>query len=183
MIPLPIMLLTIENEDDRAFMRGVYVDHLRVMRAQAYRILHESGEVDDVVNEACVRLIGKISLLRTLDCHMLKAYVVSTVRNTAINRIAKRDRQRAHFYLAGDEALENIASEAEDAGEAMIRREEIERVKQAIEKLTKRERAALTMKYFDELDDAQIARTMGIGVDTVRSHLMRARRHMRELMK
>ena len=180
MTALPLIILTIKNDGDRAFMEKLYLDHYRLMRAAARKVLMTGEAVDDVVNDALVRLIDKIPLLKGLDCYTLRAYIVSTVRNTAINWIVKRDRQAKHSFLMEDEALSCLPSE-EDAPDAPImKREDAESVKRAILRLSERDRLALTMKYFDDLTDAEIAYALGVGKNSVRPMLMRARRRMRE---
>jgi RNA polymerase sigma-70 factor (ECF subfamily) len=180
MTALPLIILAIENDGDRTFMEKLYLDHYRLMRAAARKVLMTGEDADDVVNEALVRLIDKIPLLKALDCYTLRAYVVSAVRNTAINWIVRRDRQAKHAFLMDDEALSGLPSEDDAPDAPLMKREDAESVKQAILRLSERDRLALTMKYFDDLSDAEIARTLGVGKNSVRPMLMRARRRMRE---
>lgn len=177
---LPLIILAIENDGDRAFMEKLYLDHYRLMRAAARKVLLTVEDVDDVVNEALVRLIDKIPLLKALECYTLRAYVVSAVRNTAINWIVRRDRRARHAFLTDDETLSSLPSEDGAPDASILQREDAESVKQAILRLSERDRLALTMKYFDDLSDAEIARVLGVGRNSVRPMLMRARRRMRE---
>ena len=177
---LPLIILVIENDGDRAFMEKLYLDHYRLMRAAARKVLMTGEDADDVVNEALVRLIDKIPLLKALDCYTLRAYIVSAVRNTAINWIIWRDRQAKHAFLMDDDALSCLPSEDEAPDASILQREDADSVKQAILRLSERDRLALTMKYFDDLSDAEIARALGVGKNSVRPMLMRARRRMRE---
>lgn len=180
---LPLILLAIECDSDRAFMEKLYLDHYRLMRAAARKVLLTGQEADDVVNDALVRLIDKIPLLKALDCYTLRAYVVSTVKNTAINWIVKRDRRAKHAFLVDDEALSGLPSEDEAPDASLMKREDQESVKRAILRLSERDRLALTMKYFDDYTDAEIARVLGVGKNSVRPMLMRARRRMREAIE
>jgi RNA polymerase sigma factor (sigma-70 family) len=79
-----------------------------------------------------------------------------------------------------DEALSGLPSEDDAPDASILKREDAESVKRAILRLSERDRLALTMKYFDDLSDAEIARTLGVGKNSVRPMLMRARRRMRE---
>lgn len=49
----------------------------------ALHLLRAHPEAEDVVSDACLKLIVKIERLRTLDEGTLRAYIVTTVRNTA----------------------------------------------------------------------------------------------------
>ncbi len=164
-------------------MTQLYEDNQSIMYRQAIKILGRCDHVEDVVADACVALIGKVSLIRAMDRYTLRAYIVSTVRNTAINFIARRDRQGRHFFLDDGTALDRQDSGEEEALKHLIRREEIDRLKAAIRMLSENERLALTMKYLDEMNDREIAQTLSIKEDSVRSCLMRARRHVKQHMK
>ncbi len=180
MTTFALILMTIDNDVDRAFMEKLYLDHFRLMRSAARKVLMTGEDADDVVNEALIRLIGKIPLIRTLDCYTLRAYIVSTVRNTAINWIVRRDRREKHSFYMDDEALGNLPSGDNAPDESLIKLEDAESVKRAILRLSERDRLALMMKYFDDMPDSDIARTLGVGKNSVRPMLMRARRRMRE---
>ena len=179
---LPLFLLKIESLDDRAFMAQVYLDHHQLMHKKAAAMLGDPQSAEDVVADACIALIGKIPLIRQMDCYTLRAYIVSTVRNTAINLIARRSRQAGHAYLS-EQAPELEDESAEQPLDLLIRREDVEALKGAIRRLGQRDRLLLTMKYFDEMSDGEIAGVLGIGVDSVRPCLMRARRRVQDRLR
>lgn len=174
---LPIILLALESDDDRAFVTELYERHKSIMYKQALNILRSRDHVEDVVGDACLAIIDNILLIRTLDGYILRAYIVSIVRNTAINFIARRDRQRKRAYLAGDEHLSEVPSDEPDPLSELMWREQVERLMRAIDTLPEHEQGALRMKYLDDLGDVEIAAELGIKVNSVRPCLMRARRH------
>lgn len=81
----PAVLLAIADEEERSFMTELYIGHHRLMRFTARRYLRSDADVEDVVSDALVALHGKLSTLRTLPEKPLRAYIVATVRNTALN--------------------------------------------------------------------------------------------------
>ena len=62
---IPIIILTIENEDDRAFMEGLYLSYNRLMRSEIHKILKDSWATEDVEQNVLEKLIDKIPLLKT----------------------------------------------------------------------------------------------------------------------
>ena len=80
-----------------------------------------------------------------------------------------------------DSVLNNIPSEGA-VDDALLRSAEIESLRRAIEKLSENERLLLTMKYVDEAEDSDIARLLGIGKDSVRVYLSRARKHLQRII-
>lgn len=180
---LPLAIASLQNEEERAFMAKLYSDHKKLMYAKAFSIVRDHAQAEDVVGEACIALIDKISLIRAMSGYTLRAYVVSTIRNTAINFVVRRDRQSRYAFLDDGDALGGVRSSGPEVLDTLVRREQIDAMKRAILRLPEHERTAITMKYLDQMSDREIADTLGIGPDSVRSCLMRARRHVKEQMK
>ena len=57
---IPLALMTIEQEEDRLFMEGLYLEYHPLMYGMALRVTHQSDLARDAVSESFVKLI-KIS--------------------------------------------------------------------------------------------------------------------------
>ncbi|MBQ9264150.1 MAG: sigma-70 family RNA polymerase sigma factor [Clostridia bacterium] len=174
---LPIVLLTIENEEDRLFMEGLYLEYHQLMYGMALRVTRSNELAQDAVSDSILALIQKISLLRTFDCNKLRSYIVITVRHTAISLLKKDKRE----VVAGDAAFEDL-SDGYAVDERVLSRAGVEGVKNAIRRLPQREQDIMMMRYFREMDDNEIADALGIRPVSVRVQLSRARRHLAELL-
>jgi RNA polymerase sigma-70 factor (ECF subfamily) len=151
------------------------------MYKTAYQYLHHDDEINDVINDACVTLIGKISVLRRLEPYQQRAYVAAAVRNTALNLIRKRRAQAEHTAGTADGYGDRWASE-EDVEACIVYAEQVEVMKQALRQLSDRDREVLTLKYLEGMKDAEISRKLGIGAGSVRPALMRARKRAYAVM-
>lgn len=174
----PIAILLIEDDGDRAFMEGLYLDYRRIMFAQARKVLGSSQDVEDVISDACLALSCKISLLKAMTRPVLCAYVVSTIRNTAINHAIKQQREKNHTVDLGDEWFAQMPDSAQITGGECFRDEAITRMECAIAKLSEREASILNMRYYQEMDDREIARLMGAKPETIRKAIYRARKRL-----
>lgn len=179
----PIAILAIENDDDRAFMEKLYIEHRQLMYKKAYSMLCNQQDAEDVINTACVALINNLSRLRGFDSCTLRAYIVSTIRNTAVNCINKRNRISAHSVPDADAAFERVAPENQAPDSRIIQQAELEALKQALKTLPEKEMTLLQMKYVTEAPDEQIAKELGIKRASIRPYLTNARRHAREILK
>ena len=56
---MPLVIQTIENDDDRHFMEQLYTDYSRLMYSTAWKYAVSGVEVEDVVSDSCVALIPK----------------------------------------------------------------------------------------------------------------------------
>lgn len=174
----PVFLLLIENDEDRLFIEGVYLEYYRLMYAQALQITRNGEEAQDVVSDTMMALMKKISLLRALPCNKLRAYVVTTVKHTAINLFHQKKRQR----MESDVTIEELAG-SDSVDGALLEQAGVERIKNAIALLPEREKAIMLMRYFRELTDEEIARETGLRPVSVRVHLSRARKHLAQLLE
>ena len=173
----PLVFLLIQNDSDRAFMETLFAQYHRLMYAQALRVLRSREVAEDAVSESLIQLIKKISLLRTLECNKLKAYVVITVKHTAITLLHRREREQpaddmTFQHVAADERVDDIVLEA--AG--------VERIKNAILALPPREKDMMLMRYFRDMTDEEIAEATGLKAVSVRVHLSRARKRLAQML-
>ena len=182
MLLIPMAILAIEDEDDRAFMTRIYLDYGRLMYSVAIEIVRDPHIAEDMVSGAILAMIKDIDALRKINSFRLRSYIASIVRNDSIDYVRKRNRQGKYFFMPDDDSvLNNIPSEGA-VDDALLRSAEIESLRGAIEKLSENERLLLTMKYVDEAEDSDIARLLGIGKDSVRVYLSRARKHLQRII-
>lgn len=176
MLP-PIMVLAITDPDERDFMISLYNEYHHIMFAVAYNILHNKERTEDVVSATLVKMIDKISILMDINGDTRRSYIVSAVKNTAINlaeKIAKE--QKRSFFFDGE--TEDGVKASDNVEYTVLRQETARRVADAIECLRPRDREILRMKYFDEMSDAEIAEVIGTKASTVRMCLTRARNRL-----
>lgn len=64
---LPICILTIQDEDDRAYMSRLFVQYHRLMYQCTYEVLDDKWATEDAVQTTLLRLIDRIDVVRQLD--------------------------------------------------------------------------------------------------------------------
>ena len=171
MMFIPVAILSIGNEDDRAFMVRLYVDYRGLMYKVALSVVREPQLAEDMVSQTLCEMIDNLEKIRAVDCCKLRGYIVSFVRNVSVDFVRKRDRQGKYLFLTGEEA--EVAAE-DSVDENLIRMAEIDALKRGFARLSENDRPLLTMKYFDGLSDEEIAARLGVAKASVRTYLMRA---------
>lgn len=182
MIIFPVSIMMMDDDDDRSFMEKLYIQYRHLMFRKALKIVEQPQNAEDVVSAACESLIENVDTLRKLNVCKLRAYIVSTVRNASVDFVRKRNRQGSKRFLTDDEKAFDIPDET-PLDEEMIRKAEAQMLRQALQKISKSERELLKMKYFDLASDAEIAEAIGIGVNSVRYYLTKARRSLRRILE
>lgn len=139
-----------------------------------YRIIkemiHDTQDVEDVLNEAFMPLIKNISTIKNLNPYSLRKYVVSTTRTTTINYIVKRKKQALYEFSPPDELFGSVfAGDQDDIEGILVQQSEIQLLKDALLALPKYEYEILFMREYDGLDDSEIARILGKKENIIRA--------------
>ena len=108
MIFFPLAILMISDESDREFMKALYIKYRMSMFRMARALTDSEQDAEDVVSEACVSLIKKISRIRQLDCNVLEGYIISTVKNAAYLLYRRKN---ARNEVASEEVLQFAVDE------------------------------------------------------------------------
>lgn len=178
MIVFPLAIAQIKNDSGREFMENIYLTYRRLMYRTALNYVHSITEADDVVNTACERLCKKNFLIHHLQSNALAAYIVSTIRNCALNYISAENRHSSKRDFSSGEIFEKSSNANDDVEDFVLHRILIEDIRDAIGRLPKREYEVMHMKFFDNLPNNEIAETLGISDNNVRGIVKRARDHI-----
>lgn len=83
---LPICILAIRDDDDRAYMTRLFVKYQRLMYRTIYDILGDKWATEDVLQTTLLRLIDHLDTLRRLEPEGLAGYIAAACRHTANRR-------------------------------------------------------------------------------------------------
>lgn len=181
-----IRLLTAKlDDDDRAFMLNLYKNYYNLARKTIYDITHNNENVEDLIDDAFVKLIEKISKIRTLDSCKTTTYVVYTFRSVAINYLKHDDVEKKHisYILNVDLTEDGLISIEDNTEERLVQQEDLELLNIAFYKLPQSQKDLLYYKYILEISDKDIAEILGIAPASVRQYLTRARRAVKKLIE
>jgi RNA polymerase sigma-70 factor (sigma-E family) len=144
---------------------ALYEAHALGLIRLAVVMLGDRPAAEDVVQEAFCGLYRRWHVLS--DTTNALAYVRSSVINGCRSALRRRVRQ-----LTGFVAQE--PGESDSAESAALLGEEHRQVLLAIRRLPSRQREALVLRYYLDLDEAEIASSMQISRGTVKSTTSRA---------
>lgn len=175
---IPLVILRMEDENDRQFVTELYQKYKLNMYYTARRIVKDPHTAEDIVQESCIAIINNLEKVKAVEVCRRRAYIVSLVKNTSINYVVKRNRQSKYSFIADDEILSQQPDLDSDIEEQLIHNCEIAIIKSALLKLSEKDRTILRMKYFDDLRDGDIANYLNIKANSVRYYLTLARRRL-----
>ena len=173
---LTAVIAAIEDENDRSLIESLYTDYYVLMLHKAQSMVRDRQAAEDVVEAVMLRLIDRIELLKGCNRASVRSYLVTCVRNEAIDRM--RREQKTQSLDDAEERLRKLPDESPQLDTSLIREEQIQAVIKALEALDDRERLALRMKYYDRMTEGEIARLFGMSRSGIRNVIDRARRHV-----
>jgi RNA polymerase sigma-70 factor (sigma-E family) len=133
----------------------------------AFLLTGDRALAEDLVQEAFVRLVGRLRHLR--EPAAFGSYLRRTIVNLTTSHFRHRQVERAY--------LERLA--ATPAVEANPDEELDEMLHHALLRLPERQRAALVLRFFEDLSDVQTAEVLRCSSGTVRSLVSRGMRKLR----
>jgi RNA polymerase sigma-70 factor (ECF subfamily) len=151
----------------------------------AYRFLRDVGEADCAAQESFLRAYQSLGSFR--EGSTFETWLTRICINWCKDRV-KRRRLVLYFHqgprrdeIGPIDGPEDLAVSSEPSAERRTESREIrERMRQAMEALSPRQRSIFVMKHFEEISIPDIAEITGLDAGTIKSHLFRAARKMRE---
>jgi RNA polymerase sigma-70 factor (ECF subfamily) len=153
---------------------GLYIRHRSSFAAHARRFLRDPRDVDEVVQEAFLRLFLALPELST-ELQAL-AYCRRTVTNLCIDRY-RADKRRPRLVNI-ESVPQNDFAEAE-LDDPVVQAEDAAFVREALSLLTPLHRDALVKREIEEKTIPVIAEELGVPEESVKHLLHRARRALR----
>lgn len=177
-----------ELDNDGAYMAALYQKYKAFLFRKAGIYTKDPQTLEDIVQDAVLRLLRNTAKLRTLEPAALTAYLALTVRSAALNHLAaeRRDTLDALPLDDGEVQTDRLRSSRsqptlEEQVLLGLRDRELRTV---IGRLPERDQTLLTGKYFLELSTQELADDLGTTAAGVRVMLSRARkRALNELMR
>lgn len=159
------------RDDNGNAVLELYETYSRLVYKEAWKYFDSASDVDDLAQEVWVKICQKFDQLPNYSKAQLITYLITIVRNTAISMLRKHERD------CPLECANNITyNEAELLNSIIDRKIRIEQFQKAWPSVPQTARELLERKYILGETDADIAKSMGIGRNSVRMALTRARK-------
>lgn len=147
------------------------------VHAQAFRLLGDAAEAEDVVQDAMLRL-WRIAP----DWREGEAQVSTWLYRVVANLCTDRLRRRIRTGIPLDDVAEP-EDPAPDAEAQMLEHARHTALRKAIADLPERQRLALTLRHFEGASNPEIATQLGVSVEAVESLTARAKRGLAQALK
>ncbi len=168
-------LFTLLQDDNEGAFNIIFSRYRHRLYVEAYSKLQDADEGNDIVQEVFCWLWDKRRGLGTPQC--LKAYLIQVARNKCVDLIRKksstRGKKQQYIWLA-DTYTTTSPIETKELGRQLAI---------AIDSITPASRLAFEQLYLHKKSLKEIADQMEINVQSVKNHIHRALKILRENLK
>lgn len=145
----------------------------------AYLITREKHDAADAAQEAFVRAYRALGSFKLGE--PFRPWLMRIVTNQALNRIQAMKRRSGMTERYAQ--VVNETTEVPNAQHALEAREQNELLMHAVGRLKPEEQALITLRYFLDLPEAEVAQTLHIPQGTVKSRMHRTLAKLREIIR
>jgi RNA polymerase sigma-70 factor (ECF subfamily) len=153
-------------------------DHQTSVFNVCYRILGNRQDAEDLTQEAFLRAYRQLS--RYDASRPFGPWIRTLAANLCYNHLKKKQPKSVPLEDERDTILDKPSRNPETILEGS---QESQQLYQAIWKLSKIQRLALELRHFQDLSYQEMAQAMDLPLNTVRSHLYRARQNLAEILE
>ena len=156
-------LLTRARAGESAAFAALVRRYQRTVFSIALRMLNDRHRAEDLAQEVFLQLY------RSLDAIDSDMHLAFWLRKVAVNRAIDRMRQESRH---DDEPLTEAAAVIAETAESdpLLER----RMEELLAQLAPAARAVIVLRYQEDLDPVDIASTLDMSINTVKSHLKRS---------
>ena len=178
MVEEPDLIVRAKHGDVQAYEALVQQHETLAFRA-AYLITRDEHDAADIAQDAFVRAYHALGTFRA-DAPF-RPWLLRIVTNLALNRLQANRRRLNMTERYTRQAIIETGQLSIDG--LVIQRDQRQRLLQAVGQLSPVQQALISLRYFLELPEAEVAATLKIPLGTVKSRLHRTLARLREIIQ
>lgn len=180
------VMLRVKAGDDSAFEYLVQ-KYRRAMVSFMFRMAHNSAAAEDLAQEVFLRVYRSRQNYEASAKFTTWLYRIAT--NLAVNHARDTRHERAENVVSLDEKDEDtgqsldLPDKSQTAEEMIVQRERMSAIRQRVQELPERQRIAVLMHKYQQMDYKQISEVLKLSESATKSLLFRAYETLRVQLK
>lgn len=156
-------------EPDRGTMAELYARYVPSATRLAYLLTSDRSQAEDLAHEAFVRCVGRFTYLREREA--FDGYLRRAIVNLHTSGLRRKRLEREWLSREGQRTAHVTAALPDVAGREALWR--------ALGTLPARQRAALVLRYYEDLSERDTASALGCSLAAVKSLVQRGSEALR----
>lgn len=169
-------LVYLAQQGDRNAFGELVRRHYQGVVRVVYSMCGDAGLAEDATQEAFIR--AWVNLPSFQPSAPLKSWIYRIAINAALDVLRKKPEESLE-----ENQVTMIADQSQSPESALVEKERIAMVQQAMKELPEASRSVLVLREYGELSYQEIAKVLDVPIGTVMSRLNYARNRLRELLK
>jgi RNA polymerase sigma-70 factor (ECF subfamily) len=161
---------------DKEALQGLLKANWGWLKGLVYSVLGGAQDLDDVMQEICLRVITRIGTLR--EPERFRGWLAVLARREALSCHRRRPQKMIPFD--GGTLPDYADDDVDDPLEGIEKRELYGRVLEAVTRLPEKYREVFVLAHTGELTYAQMAEVLDVPITTMQIRLVRARQMIRD---
>lgn len=166
---LGFYLAFFETQEEKTEFENIYYKYRQDMYKIAFNILRNEHDAEDAVHDAFLSLARNMDKISGRKCIQIRNYLIIIVRNSSYRIYNKRKKE-----ICADEIDENIP-DLQNVEIDIEEKAEQQKLMELIKTLDEKYADVLILKYFYDLPDKEIARSLGISLENAKIRLHRGK--------
>ena len=164
-------LITRAGQGDMGAFREIYQRASGYVYTLAYRVVNTKHDAEEVTQDVFFKLHQSLGSFKFEAS--FKTWLYRIAVNTALNHAKKRNRVTTREV---EKVYEDLATVTQpDAGKRLEAEDTEKKLKILLDQLNPDQRVCIVLREIEGMDYQEIATSLGININTVRSRLKRAR--------
>lgn len=178
---LTLFLAFIDDEEEKNLFISLYEQHRYTLLRYAALVLTQDYQdyAEDIVEDAFLAVAKHMKTISKIDCGKRRSFIVTIVRNKAIDFLRKSSRNPV-------ESIDDIEFELQTDTlaplEVVITKEGYAQLKQYVNQLSDTYRTPLEMSLFYQLSNPEIGEMLGLTPKTVSARISRGKEKLKEMI-
>jgi len=181
-----VEILQRTQRGDAQALVALVQEQQRYVYSVAMGVMRNEPDAADMTQEAFVKVLRSLHTYRFET--KFTTWLYRLVTNVCLDGLRRRGRpvESLDAELSGEDDWADEPASADDAAQPELdleRRESAAEVRAALAELPTPQRLALTLFYFEEARYEDVAATMGLPLNTVKSHIRRGKERLAALLR
>lgn len=176
---MSIFTTMINSEENIIKLEQVYIKYKNLMYYIANDILNDTYEAEDVVQNSIIKVANYIEKISDINSNKTKHLIVTIVTSTSIDIYRKK---KNNYIIDIDEISNRIESKELPLDDLVIKVAEAKELSEKLLELKSEYADILTLKYYHQFNDKEIADILNITHGNVRIRINRAKISLKKLM-
>jgi RNA polymerase sigma-70 factor (ECF subfamily) len=173
-------LVCAAKSGDRDAIQRLLKQNWAWLKSLVYGIVRQVDDVDDVLQDICVKVISKISTIR--DPESFRPWLACLARREAISYHRHRSRQTALLEGLDKDRIQPLGDDSTADSDGLEQAEQIGEILQAVRGLPDKYREVFLLQYGQDLAYRDMAEILDVPVTTIAIRLVRARKMILDAM-